>query len=56
MRADAKSQINYLQIAALLQIVNKNRETIRSTLNTVKRIELEPLSADRVNRLFGIGG
>jgi hypothetical protein len=54
MRDDAKGQIEVLEHAAVIGIVQLNVEALRSSLETLLNLELVMLSPDKVNSMFGL--
>lgn len=54
IRDNAKSQINFLEAMAVMQIVKDSLDTLAKTIGTLEKIELVSLSPDRVRRLLGI--
>lgn len=54
VRDDARSQINILEVAAVMQIVKSNIEALNSAIVTIKGINLIPLTPDMVFRMLNI--
>jgi hypothetical protein len=54
IRDDAKSQINVLEAAAVMQIVKSNVNALNSAILTLKNVKLVSLTPDRVIRLLNI--
>lgn len=54
IRANAKSQINVLELVAVLQIVNNSLGALQQALETLEGMDLVSLSQERVCRLLGI--